>query len=88
MVTVREQLPGRLTELSDEATVEHAEEAQLDLVSWLDRVRDILGGAELKQLEEVAQLTLEKSWKPTSITDPTPLYRCGNGRYSGASACR
>ncbi|EXB34625.1 MULTISPECIES: bifunctional (p)ppGpp synthetase/guanosine-3',5'-bis(diphosphate) 3'-pyrophosphohydrolase [unclassified Acinetobacter calcoaceticus/baumannii complex] len=60
MVTVREQLPGRLTELSDEATVEHAEEAQLDLVSWLDRVRDILGGAELKQLEEVAQLTLEK----------------------------
>lgn len=65
MVTVREQLPGRLTELSEEATVEHAEEAQLDLSSWLDRVRDILDGAELKQLEEVARLTLEKELETT-----------------------
>ena len=30
MVTVREQLPGRLNELSQEATVEHAEQAQHD----------------------------------------------------------
>ena len=28
MVTVREQLPGRLNELSEETTVEHAEQAQ------------------------------------------------------------
>ena len=28
MVTVREQLPGRLNELSEEATVEHAEQAR------------------------------------------------------------
>lgn len=48
MVTVREQLPGRLHELSEEATVEHAAEAQSSLVSWLDRVRDILDGAELE----------------------------------------
>ena len=31
MVTVREQLPGRLNELSEEATVEHAEQARHDL---------------------------------------------------------
>ena len=31
MVTVREQLPGRLNELSQETTVEHAEQAQHDL---------------------------------------------------------
>ena len=44
MVTVREQLPGRLNELSQEATVEHAEQAQQDLTEWLDRVRGILDG--------------------------------------------
>jgi GTP pyrophosphokinase len=37
MVTVREQLPGRLNELSQETTVEHAEQAHQDLTEWLDR---------------------------------------------------
>ncbi|TCB78824.1 RelA/SpoT family protein [Acinetobacter sp. ANC 4173] len=65
MVTVREQLPGRLNELSEEATVEHAEQAQLDLAEWLDRVRSILDGAALKQLEEVAKETLQKELEST-----------------------
>ena len=60
MVTVREQLPGRLTELSEETTVEHAAEAQLGLATWLDRARVILDGADLKKLERVAQSVLEK----------------------------
>jgi GTP pyrophosphokinase len=66
MVTVREQLPGRLNELSEEATVEHAEQAQLDLAEWLDRVRSILDGAALKQLEEVAKATLQKTLESTT----------------------
>ncbi|WP_347456205.1 bifunctional (p)ppGpp synthetase/guanosine-3',5'-bis(diphosphate) 3'-pyrophosphohydrolase [Acinetobacter thermotolerans] len=65
MVTVREQLPGRLNELSQETTVEHADQAQQDLTEWLDRVRGILDGAPLKQLEEVAHLTLEKELETT-----------------------
>ena len=65
MVTVREQLPGRLHELSEETTVEHAAEAQSGLISWLDRVREILGGAELIQLQQVAQLALEKELTTT-----------------------
>ncbi|MCJ8162715.1 RelA/SpoT family protein [Acinetobacter zhairhuonensis] len=66
MVTVREQLPGRLNELSEEATVEHAEQAQLDLAEWLDRVRSILDGAALKQLEEVAKATLQTTLESTT----------------------
>ncbi|EPN9183730.1 RelA/SpoT family protein [Acinetobacter baumannii] len=65
MVTVREQLPEQLTELSEETTVEHAAETQVGLASWLDRVREILDGAELKQLEEVAHLTLQKELDST-----------------------
>ncbi|MCG5294961.1 bifunctional (p)ppGpp synthetase/guanosine-3',5'-bis(diphosphate) 3'-pyrophosphohydrolase [Acinetobacter baumannii] len=65
MVTVREQLPELLTELSEETTVEHAAETQVGLASWLDRVREILDGAELKQLEEVAHLTLQKELDST-----------------------
>jgi GTP pyrophosphokinase len=53
MVTVREQLPERLIELSEETTVEHAEQAQRDLAAWLDRVRDILDGAELTNLKRL-----------------------------------
>ncbi|EMP4678442.1 bifunctional (p)ppGpp synthetase/guanosine-3',5'-bis(diphosphate) 3'-pyrophosphohydrolase [Acinetobacter baumannii] len=64
-VTVREQLPEQLTELSEETTVEHAAETQVGLASWLDRVREILDGAELKQLEEVAHLTLQKELDST-----------------------
>ena len=60
MVTVRELLPARLSELADETTVEHADEAQQGLVSWLDRVSVILDGAKLEQLAEVAQLVLQK----------------------------
>jgi len=67
MVTVREQLPGRLNELSQEATVEHAEQAQHDLAEWLDRVRSILDDAKLEQLEEVANLTLQKELETTDI---------------------
>ncbi|MEG0481897.1 MAG: bifunctional (p)ppGpp synthetase/guanosine-3',5'-bis(diphosphate) 3'-pyrophosphohydrolase [Acinetobacter sp.] len=66
MVTVREQLPDQLNELSDEATVEHADEAQHALATWLDRVRGILDGAELIQLEEVAQLVLQKELATTA----------------------
>ncbi|EPZ8914514.1 RelA/SpoT family protein [Acinetobacter baumannii] len=65
MVTVREQLSEQLTELSEETTVEHAAETQVGLASWLDRVREILDGAELKQLEEVAHLTLQKELDST-----------------------
>ncbi|AKQ31806.1 RelA/SpoT family protein [Acinetobacter baumannii] len=65
MVTVREQLPEQLTELSEETTVEHAAETQVGLASWLDRVREILDGAELKQLEKVAHLTLQKELDST-----------------------
>ncbi|MFZ0024327.1 RelA/SpoT family protein [Acinetobacter sp.] len=65
MVTVREQLPGRLNELSQETTVEHAEQAHHDLTEWLDRVRGILDGAPLTQLEEVAHLTLERELQST-----------------------
>ncbi|HAV5534113.1 bifunctional (p)ppGpp synthetase/guanosine-3',5'-bis(diphosphate) 3'-pyrophosphohydrolase [Acinetobacter baumannii] len=65
MVTVREQLPEQLTELSEETTVEHAAETQVGLASWLDRVREILDGAELKQLEDVAHLTLQKELDST-----------------------
>ena len=60
MVTVREQLPGRLTELSEETTVEHAEEAQQGLNAWLARVSGILDGAKLNQLSEVATLVLQR----------------------------
>ncbi len=65
MVTVREQLPGQLTELSEDATVEHAAEAQMGLASWLDRVRAIYEGAVLQRLEKVAQLTLKKELETT-----------------------
>lgn len=78
MVTVRELLPERLTELSDEATVEHAAQAQDGLTSWLDRVRDIFGGAELKQLEQVAQLALKKELS-SSHTHRTNTFTTGLG---------
>ncbi|WP_445116528.1 RelA/SpoT family protein [Acinetobacter sp. WZC-1] len=63
MVTVREQLPGQLTELSEEATVGHAVEAQQGLVAWLERVSEILDGIGLDQLRDVAELILEKELK-------------------------
>ncbi|MDA3556433.1 bifunctional (p)ppGpp synthetase/guanosine-3',5'-bis(diphosphate) 3'-pyrophosphohydrolase [Acinetobacter sp. AOR15_HL] len=65
MVTVREQLPEQLTELSEETTVEHAAETQIGLASWLDRVREILDGAKLEQLEKVANETLQKELAST-----------------------
>ena len=65
MVTVREQLPERLTQLSEETTVEHALQAQNDLADWLERVRHHLDGAKLTTLEEVAKLTLQKELETT-----------------------
>lgn len=76
MVTVREQLPGRLNELSEETTVEHANQARQDLTEWLDRVRHILDGAALKRLEEVANYTLQKE------LETTVHHRC-NTLYTG-----
>ena len=78
MVTVREQLPGRLTELSEETTVEHAAEAQLGLATWLDRARLILDGIELKLLEEVAQFVLKKELT-TTINHKTNAFANGLG---------
>lgn len=78
MVTVREQLPDQLNELSEEATVEHADEAQQALATWLDRVRGILDGAELKQLEEVAQLVLQKELA-TTVNSRTNTFATGIG---------
>ncbi|MDN8156358.1 bifunctional (p)ppGpp synthetase/guanosine-3',5'-bis(diphosphate) 3'-pyrophosphohydrolase [Acinetobacter baumannii] len=65
MVTVREQLPEQLTELSEEKNVEHDDETKGGLAEGLDRVSEILEGAELKQLEEVAHLTLQKELDST-----------------------
>lgn len=78
MVTVREQLPGRLTELSEETTVEHAAEAQLGLATWLDRARVILDGVALKKLEEVAQTVLQKELSST-INHKTNAFATGLG---------
>ncbi len=78
MVTVREQLPDQLNELSEEATVEHAAEAQHALATWLDRVRGILDGVELKQLEEVAQLVLQKELA-TTVNSRTNTFTTGIG---------
>ncbi|KAA8731628.1 bifunctional (p)ppGpp synthetase/guanosine-3',5'-bis(diphosphate) 3'-pyrophosphohydrolase [Acinetobacter qingfengensis] len=39
MVTVREQLPGRLNQVSAVTTGEHAAETQIDLVAWLERLK-------------------------------------------------
>lgn len=78
MVTVREQLPERLSELAEETTVEHAEKTQLDLAAWVRRVGDILDGAELKQLEKVAQLTL-KSELESTVNHPSNTFTTGIG---------
>ncbi|WP_288386441.1 bifunctional (p)ppGpp synthetase/guanosine-3',5'-bis(diphosphate) 3'-pyrophosphohydrolase [uncultured Acinetobacter sp.] len=78
MVTVREQLPERLSELAEETTVEHAEKTQLDLAAWVKRVGDILDGAELKQLEKVAQLTL-KSELESIVNHPSNTFTTGIG---------
>ncbi|WOE31246.1 MULTISPECIES: bifunctional (p)ppGpp synthetase/guanosine-3',5'-bis(diphosphate) 3'-pyrophosphohydrolase [unclassified Acinetobacter] len=74
MVTVREQLPGRLNELSEETTVEHAEQARQDIAKWLDRVRGILDGAALKRLEDVANYTLQKELETTINHRSNTLY--------------
>ena len=78
MVTVREQLPGRLTELSEETTVEHAAEAQQGLASWLEWVSGILDGVQLNQLNEVAQLVLEKELE-TTLSHKSNTFTTGLG---------
>lgn len=55
MVTVREQLPPQLAELSNEMLQQHA----LDILQfWLERVRE--DGQPLKKLEQVARYVLKK----------------------------
>ena len=52
---VREQTStDALNELSQEATVEHAEQAQHDLAEWLTVFSGILMDDTLEQLEEVS----------------------------------
>lgn len=58
MVTVREQLPERLTQFAEETAVGNALQ-QEDLTQWLNRVR-LQTGSELKQLEDVAKYVLKK----------------------------
>src|SRR5690606_38902987 len=74
MVTEREQLPRRLNELSQETTVEHAEQAQQDLTEWLDRDCGILDCALVTQLEEVAHLTLERELQSTVLHRSNTFY--------------
>ncbi len=74
MVTVREQLPGHFNELSEETTVEHAEQARQDVAEWLNRVRGILDGAALKRLEEVANYILQKELETTVNHRSNTLY--------------
>ena len=78
MVTVREQLPERLTQLSEETTVEHAQQAQNDLADWLERVRHHLDGAKLTQLEQVARLTLQKELE-TTVSHRSNTFATGIG---------
>ncbi|MCG2573135.1 bifunctional (p)ppGpp synthetase/guanosine-3',5'-bis(diphosphate) 3'-pyrophosphohydrolase [Acinetobacter sp. ME22] len=78
MVTVREQLPERLTQLSEETTVEHALQAQNDLADWLERVRHHLDGAKLTTLEEVAKLTLQKELE-TTVSHRSNTFATGIG---------
>ena len=78
MVTVREQLPERLTQLSEETTVEHAQQAQNDLADWLERVRHHFDGAKLTQLEQVARLTLQKELE-TTVSHRSNTFATGIG---------
>ncbi|MHA3103581.1 RelA/SpoT family protein [Acinetobacter sp. ANC 3791] len=78
MVTVREQLPERLTQLSEETTVEHAQQARNDLADWLERVRHHLDGAKLTQLEQVARLTLQKELE-TTVSHRSNTFATGIG---------
>ena len=78
MVTVREQLPERLTQLSEETTVEHALQQQ-DLTDWLERVRQHIDGAPLKRLEQVARLTLEKELQATNVRHRNNTFITGIG---------
>ena len=73
MVTVREQIPGRLNDLSEETTVEHAAQAREDIAIWLNQVRGILDGAVLQRLEQVANYTLQQELK-TTIKHSDTLY--------------
>ncbi|MFU8926810.1 RelA/SpoT family protein [Acinetobacter puyangensis] len=59
MVTVREELPGRLNQLSVVTTGEHAAETQIDLVAWLDRLKHNNDFQDLDLLEHACHLALE-----------------------------
>ncbi|GAB3047696.1 bifunctional (p)ppGpp synthetase/guanosine-3',5'-bis(diphosphate) 3'-pyrophosphohydrolase [Acinetobacter apis] len=66
MVTVREQLPERLTQSSEETAAGHALQ-QRDLADWLDRVREQTK-SPLTQLEQVSKLTLQKELEATVVS--------------------
>jgi GTP pyrophosphokinase len=60
MVTVREQLPGRLTQVSVVTTGEHAAETHIDLVAWLERLKQQNNNFEhLEALQNACHLALE-----------------------------
>lgn len=65
MVTVREQLPERLTQ-STETVAGHALQ-QRDLADWLDRVREQTN-SPLIRLEKVSKATLQKELETTVLS--------------------
>ncbi len=65
MVTVREELPGRLNQFSAVTTGEHAAETQIDLVAWLNRLQDQYAFESLDQLEQACHLTLDRELNST-----------------------
>lgn len=59
MVTVRKELPGRLNQFSAIATGEHAAETQIDLVAWLEQLKQSYEGQRLDVLEQACHQALD-----------------------------
>lgn len=59
MVTVRKELPGRLNQFSAIATGEHAAETQIDLVAWLEQLKQSYDGQSLDVLEQACHQALD-----------------------------
>ena len=77
MVTVREELPGRLNELSVATTGEHAAETQIDLVAWLKRIEQ-LNGQPLDLLKQASHCALELELNST-VKHRTNAFAMGVG---------
>ncbi len=77
MVTVREELPGRLNELSVATTGEHAAETQIDLVAWLERIEQ-LNGQSLDLLKQASHCALELELNST-VKHRTNAFAMGVG---------